>query len=95
VALGAEVIDLVRLHLAQDAGEIGGVGEVAVVQAESGVIAMWIDIEVIHPLGVEGRGAALDAVDLVAFVQQELGEIGTVLAGDASDEGAFGHENDL
>ena len=31
--------------------------------------------------------AADDAVNLVALVQQQLGEIGAVLAGDAGDEG--------
>ena len=30
----------------------------------------------IHTLGVEGGGPALDVVELVAFVQQELGEMG-------------------
>jgi hypothetical protein len=38
------------------------------------------------PLGVEQRGAALDAVHLVALFQQELGQIGAVLAGDAGDQ---------
>jgi hypothetical protein len=33
------------------------------------------------------RGAALDAVDLVALVQQEFGQIGAVLAGDSGDDG--------
>ena len=32
-------------------------------------------------------GAADDAVDLVALVEQQLGEVGAVLAGDAGDEG--------
>ena len=32
------------------------------------------------------RGAALDAVDFVALLEQQLGEVGAVLAGDAGDE---------
>ena len=38
------------------------------------------------------RGAAADhADDLVALVEQELGEVGAVLAGDAGDEGTLRH----
>ncbi len=35
--------------------------------------------------------AADDAEDLVALLEQEFGEVGTVLAGDAGDDCAFGH----
>ena len=86
MGLRAEVVDLVRLHLAEDAGEVGAVGQVAVVQAEARVLDVRILVDVIDPLGVEERGAAFDAVDLVAFFEQELGEVGTVLSGDAGDE---------
>ena len=41
--------------------------------------------------GVEGRGPALDAVDLIALGEQQLGQIGAVLAGDAGDQCHFGH----
>jgi hypothetical protein len=33
--------------------------------------------------GVEGGGAALEAVDVVAAGEEELGEVGAILAGDA------------
>ena len=36
--------------------------------------------------GVEGAGAADDAVDFVAFLEQQIGEIAAVLPGDAGDE---------
>ncbi len=32
---------------------------------------------------------ALDAVDFVTFFEQEFGKVGTVLAGNAGDEGGF------
>jgi hypothetical protein len=41
---------------------------------------------VVDALGVEQRGAALDAVHLVALLQQEFRQIGAVLPGDAGDE---------
>ena len=68
-----------------DAGEVAAVGEVAVVQLEAGVVDVGVLVDVVNALGVEGAGAALDAVDGVAFFQEELGEVRAVLAGDAGD----------
>jgi hypothetical protein len=48
-----------------------------------------VAVEVLDPLGVEGAGAADDAVDEVALGEEELGEVGAVLAGDAGDESDF------
>ena len=45
-----------------------------------------IAVEMVDPAGVEGAGAPDQAVDLVALRQQELGQVGAVLAGDAGDE---------
>jgi hypothetical protein len=42
----------------------------------------------------KGADAAGDAVHLVAFGQQELGQIRAVLAGDAGDEGFFSHSGE-
>jgi len=54
------------------------------------VLDMRFFVEVIDPVGVEERRPALDAVDPVPLRQQEFGEIGAVLAGDAGDEGGLG-----
>src|SRR6267378_551145 len=40
-------------------------------------------------VGVEQRRPALDAVDDVALVEQQLGEVGAVLPGDAGDQSDF------
>ena len=89
VALGAEVVDFVGLDLLDDADEVAGVGEIAVVQLEPSLGDVGVLVDVIDALGVEQRGAALDAVDNVAFFEEEFGEVGAILAGDASDEGDF------
>jgi hypothetical protein len=67
MALGTQVVDLVGLHLLDDAGEVAGVAQVAVVQLEAGVVNVRVLVDVVHPLGVERAGAALDAVHDVAF----------------------------
>ena len=89
--LRREVVDLVRLHLLDDADQVGGIGQVAVVQHEIAVGDVRVLVQVVDAVGVEQRGAALDAVDHVALFQQEFGKIGAVLAGDAGDEGNFSH----
>ena len=91
VGLRAEVVNFVWLDLADDAGEVRGVREIPVMQAEAGVLDVRVLVNVVDPLGVEERGAALDAVDFVAFFEQEFREVGSVLAGDAGDE-CFFHE---
>ena len=45
--LGAEVVDLVGLHLADDAGEGRAVGQVAVVQAELGDSDVRVLVDVV------------------------------------------------
>ena len=89
MALRREVVDLVGLHLLHDAREVRRIRQVTVVQDEVAVVDVRILVQVIDAIRVEGRGAALDAVDFVAFLQQEFRQIGAVLARDAGDEGYF------
>ena len=53
VALRGEIVDLVGLRLLQDADEIGGVGQIAVVQEEPRFALMRIDIEIVDAGSVE------------------------------------------
>jgi hypothetical protein len=61
------------------------------VEGEPAARLVGVLVEMIHALGVEERRTALDAVDLLSLLQQELGEVGTVLPGDAGNEGFFLH----
>jgi hypothetical protein len=87
VALGAKVVDLIRLHLLDDPDQVGAVGEVAVVQREAGIALMWVLVEVVDPGGVEAAGPPLDAVHAVALLQQQFGQVAAVLACDAGNQG--------
>jgi hypothetical protein len=89
VALRGEVVDLVRLDLLDDAQQAQRIGQIAVVQMDAGLGVVELVVEMIDALGVERRRAPLDAVHLVAFREQELGEISAILARDAGDECAF------
>ena len=86
MALGAEVVDLVRLDDAQDAVQGRRVVQVAVVEDEVPLRHVRVLVEVVEPLGVEGGGAPDDPVDLVALREEQLGEIAAVLTRDPGDE---------
>ena len=89
VALGGEVVNLRGAHVGDDADNGHGVAEVGIVEVEVGAA-----LEVGDALAVIDGGAADDAVDVVAFVKEEFGEVGAVLARDARDEGnvLFAHK---
>jgi len=59
------------------------------VQGEVALLDVRILVQVVDAVGVEQAAAALDAVDFVALLEQELGEVGAVLARNAGDEGDF------
>jgi hypothetical protein len=85
MGLRAEVVDLRRPDLGQQAAQPVGVGEVAVVQEEARLL-MGVEVQVIDPLGAERRGAADHPVDLIVLGQQQLGQVRTVLPGDTGDQ---------
>ena len=91
MAHGGQIVDFVWLNLLDDADEIGGVGQIAVVQNEIAVADVWILIQVVNAIRIEQRRAALDAVDHIAFAEQKLCQIGAILAGYSGDKGNFGH----
>jgi hypothetical protein len=91
VALGGEIVDLVGLGLLDDPDQVGRVGQVAVMQEEVRVLLVRVLVDMVDPLGVELARSALDAVDRVAFLEQEFGQILSVLAGDAGDECGLAH----
>ena len=63
-------------------------------QEEAHAVDVRIGVKVIDPRGVEGARAADDAVDFVAFFQEQIREVGAVLAGDAGDERFFHGEGE-
>ena len=67
--LRAQVVNFIGLDLLQDTGEVGTVGQVAIVQDKSLVMGVWVFINVIDALSVEQRRPALDAMYFVAFFQ--------------------------
>ena len=84
VALGGEVVNFIGADLADDREDAHRIAEVAVMQVKVGVALQMGDTLAV----IDGRTAD-DAVDIVAFFQQELRQIAAVLAGDTGDECFF------
>jgi hypothetical protein len=92
VALRSQVIDFIGLHRLEDPQHAGGIGHVAVMQDEAAASDVRILVQVIDALGVEERRAPLHAMDDVSLVEQELGQIRAVLAGDSSNQCGAAHQ---
>ncbi|KAG0753743.1 hypothetical protein G6F22_021323 [Rhizopus arrhizus] len=60
-------------------------------QHEIARLVVRILVQVVDARGVEQRSAPLDAVDLIALGQQELRQVGPVLAGNAGNQCPFWH----
>ncbi|CCK07648.1 phytase family [Cronobacter sakazakii 696] len=91
VAHRTQVVHFVRLHFLQDTGQVGGIGQVAIVQVEFRVAAVRILVDMVNALGIEGRRAAFDTVDFITFLKQKLSQIGAILSGYAGNESNFTH----
>jgi hypothetical protein len=89
VRLSAEVVDLIGLDLVDQAHQARGLREVGVVQQQAHLLLVGIAVEMVDPLGVERGRPAHEPVDLVALLEQLLGEEGPVLPSDAGDHGAL------
>ncbi len=75
MALGAEVVYLVGTHVAQK--QIYGtcVVEITVMKEKAHAGFMGIAVNVVDASGIKRRGPADNAMNLVTFLEQELGEI--------------------
>jgi hypothetical protein len=65
--------------------KVAGVGEIPVMQKHFYAGFMPVFVEVIDTIRIEGAGPADNAVNLVAFIEQQLGQIRSVLSGDPGD----------
>src|SRR5437588_2658648 len=86
MTLCGEIVNLVRLNLLHDPHEVRRIGQVAVVQRHMHIGFVRVAVEMIDALSIEQRGPALDTVHLVAFRQQQLREIRTILSRDPGDQ---------
>ena len=88
-ALRGQVVNLGGLHLLHQGDAGAQVGEVVFDQVQLGVL---LDAQLVDAPEIHRAGATVSAIDGVALVEQQLRQVGAVLAGDAGDQGGFVHE---
>src|SRR5579864_4068648 len=86
--LRGEVIDLLRFSLVEGREQRALIEQISRDQFDS-VLKMS------YAFKINRAAAAHQAIDGIAFLQKEFGEIGTVLSGYSGDEGVFGHKTGL
>ncbi|MBW8700288.1 hypothetical protein MBT84_11820 [Streptomyces sp. MBT84] len=91
MGLGAQVVHLVRLDVAQQVHQRHSVGEVGVMQHEVAFGLLGSLVDVVDPLGVEAGRPPQQAVDPVPLRQQQLRQVRAVLPGHAGDQCGLGH----
>src|SRR5262249_17955669 len=89
MALGAKVINLVRLQAIEQLDQIHGISQVAVVEKETDAVDVRVLVKMIDPRGIKGAGAPDNSVNLVALRKQEVRQIGSILAGNPGDQSSF------
>ena len=89
VALRGEMINFVRFQFVKQLHQVNRITQVAEVQKHADTIDVRIGVKMIDARSVEGAGAPDDAVDFVVFLEQEIGQVTSVLPGNAGDQCSF------
>ena len=84
--LPCQMIELVRLHFADNSSNRGGVVQIGIVQEQTLVVDVFVNIQMLESRPFHGAGTPDEAVDFVAFFQQQFGQVRTVLTGDTGNE---------
>jgi len=93
VALCAEMINLIGLQFIKKLYKIHRIAEITVMQEHSDPVHVRVGVEVVNARSVECAGAPNDPVDFVAFLEQQISQITSVLTGDACDQRPFHQGN--
>ena len=91
MALGAQVVNFIRSNVEHEVGQILPIGQVAIMQEQLVVRFVRVLVNVIDPVGVESAATSNNAMDFIAFFEQQFRQVGSVLTGDPGDKCLFGH----
>ena len=89
VTLRTEIVHLIRSDLFDQPVQVRRIGQVSVVQEQPYSVQMRIAVQMVDPPRVEAARTPDDAVHLVPLLQQQLGQIGTVLTRYARNQCSF------
>jgi hypothetical protein len=82
--LSGKIIDLVGQHLAYYVNETGRISQVAMMKNKFTVTNMGILIQVVDSIGIEKRCPSLYSMYFIAFIEEKLRQISSILTCDSS-----------
>ena len=85
MTLRREVVDLVGFNIKKEISDTRSVGQIAMMQHESRMIVR-VFVNVVDSRRVECARSADKPVDFVAFLEEQFGQIGSILTSDAGDQ---------
>ena len=91
MALRRQIIDLVRAYLLDYPDQVGGIGQVTVMQRHAHTRFVRVLVEMIYSISIERGGTTLDTMHFIVFSQKQLGQIRAVLTGNSSNQGRLTH----
>ena len=84
MALCRQVIDLIRLHQADNSNHRRGIRQISIMQRHCILLYQMID-----PRRIGNGGSAGNAVNLISLLQQKLCQVRSILSGNACDQCFF------
>jgi hypothetical protein len=67
VTLSAEMVNLIRLNVVDEIGELSAVCEVPIVKKKTGLFVMGINIQVVNPFSVKAACPPDKTMDFITF----------------------------
>ena len=93
VALPSEMINLCRLNFGKNPAHGGAVRQIAVMEKERLAVNVFVVAQMLDARPKEVARSPNDSVDRVAFSQEQLGKIRTVLSSNAGNQRSFFHRS--
>ena len=85
MALRPEVVNFIGLDVIDEIGDLPRDGKVPIVQEEPGVWKMRVLVDVIDAVRIECACPTDEAMNLVAFLEEQFSQVASVLASDSCD----------
>ena len=89
MTLTAEMVELIWFRFRKDSAKRSIITEVGVMEEQLFSIDISVLNQMLDPPAVKRTGTAHNSMHLIAFIQKQLSEVGTILTGNACDKGFF------
>ena len=86
MALSGEVINFRGTHFGKNPPQSRAIGKIPVMQKKAFLVDIFVAPQMLNARAEQVAGSPNDPVNLVTFLQQQLGQIGSILTGDAGNQ---------